>query len=543
MRPARALHRTVQTGMARQRNNLGIFFRRSCACHVSHIYHSMNTVQIQQASAEQTLELLLSRIRQRGDLPGFSKVVSAILNAMQAEDDREFNMTKTVLSDPALTQRVLKLANSAMYSVFGQNINTVSKAVIVLGTEAIGHLALGLRLIDGLSTVSSASEIARSEMEKAVLAGHIARQVASTANTRDIEEAVVCSMLHSLGRLMTTFYLPDQWEQIQEYCAQHGVDESAAAHAVLGLNLDELGRMIAKRWGFPSTLINSMQSLRPKTSDEPLTHSDWLAAVSTMSTACAGVLRETEGEPSRDITDIAGEYTNMLGLDPELLLGAIQVAHQAAKEEAVISKPEKPAAAVKKPVKPQPAFKVKEDVFKDDVSQLAKGVADMQGISNSANSGQMVTVALETLYKGLGLSRAVVFLRSPDQTRYLGRLCFGEGVQELLPHLSFNSAYQPDVFHASLANDKIIFVENAQAANFISKLPRWWREAFPTTRSFIVLPLTLKRQPIGFMYGDWDQAAPEFKRESLEIPALENLRAIVSSAIEQRRKVEPNWMI
>lgn len=501
----------------------------------------MNTVHLPQASAEKTLELLWTRIRQRGDLPGFSKVVSAILNAMQAEDDREFNMTRTVLSDPALTQRVLKLANSAMYSVFGQNINTVSKAVIVLGTEAIGHLALGLRLIDGLSAVSSESEIARDEMEKAVLAGHIARQVASTANTRDIEEAVVCSMLHSLGRLMTTFYLPECWTRIQELMADEGMEESEATFAVLGISLDEMGRLIAKRWGFPPALVNSMQSLPPTSADEPLTHSDWLAAVSTMSTTCASVLREADGGAAPQIAEIAGEYTNMLGLDAEQLVGAIQVAHEAAKVEAVISKPEKPAAtasAAKKTVAAKPAKKPAEEI-----SQLAKGVADMQGIASSANSGQMVTVALETLYKGLGLSRAVAFLRSPDQTRYLGRMCFGERVEEILPRLAFSSAYQPDVFHASLANDKVIFVENAQAANFVSKLPRWWRDHFPTTRSFIVLPLTLKRQPIGFMYGDWDQSLPEFKRETLEIPALESLRAIVSMAIEQRRKVEPNWMI
>ncbi|HCE09640.1 MAG TPA: GAF domain-containing protein, partial [Oxalobacteraceae bacterium] len=67
-------------------------------------------------------------------------------------------------------------ANSAMYSMFGQEINTVSKAVILLGTESIGHLALGLKLIDGLSAASTGSINARSEMEKAVLAGHIARQ-------------------------------------------------------------------------------------------------------------------------------------------------------------------------------------------------------------------------------------------------------------------------------------------------------------------------------------------------------------------------------
>jgi len=118
------------------------------------------------------MELLWSRVRQRGDLPGFSKAISAIIAAMRGDDDRELNMTKTVLQDPALTQKVLRLANSAMYAVFGQNINTVSKAVIVLGTEAIGHLALGLKVIDNLSdNASSDSMAARLELEKAVLAG------------------------------------------------------------------------------------------------------------------------------------------------------------------------------------------------------------------------------------------------------------------------------------------------------------------------------------------------------------------------------------
>jgi HD-like signal output (HDOD) protein len=500
----------------------------------------MNTVHAQQANADKTLELLWTRIRQRGDLPGFSKVVSTILSAMQADDDREFNMTKTVLSDPALTQRVLKLANSAMYSVFGQNINTVSKAVIVLGTEAIGHLALGLRLIDGLSSVSSESDNARDEMEKAVMAGHIARQVASHANTRDIEEAVVCSMLHSLGRMVTVFYLSEHWGQIQEAVAE-GAAEEVAAHEVLGLSLDELGRMMAKRWGFPSSLINSMQNLPPKSMDEPLTHSDWLAAVSTMSTACADVICESGGEAKQDLSAIAGDYTQMLGLDTDQILGAINTAQETAKEEAVISKAERPATT-RRTASATPAKSSKKEV-REEISQLAKGVADMQGISNSANSGQMVTMALETLYKGLGLSHAIAFLRSPDQTRYLPRLCLGEGTQELIPHLVFNSAYQPDVFHASLANDKIIFVEQAQAPNFVSKLPRWWRDHFPATRSFIVLPLTLKRQSIGFLYGDWDQSLPEFKRETLEISALETLRSMVAQAIEERRKVEPNWMI
>src|SRR3569832_1721465 len=185
----------------------------------------MNKLLEPTVDGKKTLELLWKRIRQRGDLPGFSKVVTAILGAMHGEDDREFSMTKTVLQDPVLTQRVLRLANSAMYSVFGQGINTVSKAVIVLGTAAIGHLALGLKLIDGLSVASTDSAQARTEMEKAVLAGHIARQVASSASTRDAEEAVVCSMLHSLGRMMATFFFSDYWQQLQAHCVAMSTDE------------------------------------------------------------------------------------------------------------------------------------------------------------------------------------------------------------------------------------------------------------------------------------------------------------------------------
>ena len=161
------------------------------------------------ALSEQTLATLWERTRLQGDMPGFAKAITSILGAMRGEDDKEFDMARTVLSDPVLTQKVLRLANSGMYSAFGQHINTVSKAVLVLGTDAIGHLALGLKLIEELSVVSPDSGLAHIEMERAVLAGIVAREVSATAENRQGEEAVVCSMLQTLGRIMITFYMPE----------------------------------------------------------------------------------------------------------------------------------------------------------------------------------------------------------------------------------------------------------------------------------------------------------------------------------------------
>ncbi len=491
---------------------------------------SMNTT----VSAEKTMALLWSRVRQRGDLPGFSKVVSAIIGAMRGDDDREFSMTRTVLQDPALTQKVLRLANSAMYSVFGQGINTVSKAVIVLGTEAIGHLALGLKLIDGLSVASSGSSAARAEMEKAVLAGHIARQMAASASTRDAEEAVVCSMLHSLGRMMASFYLPEQWQEVQARCMKTGCDERQAAHELLGLGLDDIGRQAAQQWGLPVRLVETLQDVAPKPIGEPLDHRDWLAAVATVASRCADVLCSEDAEPESRLTLLANEYADMLGLDAPQVLAAVDTAqHTAADEDAVVVRPLRRSDAEREAsVSPKPA---------DAAGLLARGVADIRGALRSASAAQLMSMALETVYQGLGFSRAVVFLHQEEQRRYGATMGFGEGVQEVLAQLAFDDAYQPDVFHAALANDKMIFVENAQDPAFASKVPRWWRDALPTVRSFMVLPLTVNRQPAGFIYGDWDRALPAARIEQAEILPLDELRTLLGRAVAQRRQIEGGW--
>jgi HD-like signal output (HDOD) protein len=434
---------------------------------------------------------------------------------MQSENEREFSMTRTVLSDPALTHRVLRLANSAMYAMFGE-INTVSRAVMVLGTESIGHLALGLKLVDSLATVSSTSVGVRTEMEKAVLAGHIARQVTAQASTRDAEEAVVCSLLHGLGRMVVAFYLPLYWEAIQTLTAE-GNDEAVAVVKVLGMTMVDIGRLIARRWGLPRDLIESLHDVMPQ-AGEPLDHAGWLAALSTMSSSCARVLCEKGGDDEA-LAAIVDGYADMLGMESGTVLAAVSAAREAARDDPALVR----AASVQAPALEAPAG---DERRRDATPALVRGVADMRVVISTINTSQLMTMALETIYKGLNLKRAVAFLRNRKEGKYLAGMCFGDDIEHLAPRLVFNDAYQPDVFHAALANDKMVCVKDACDPAFRAKLPRWWKDGFPTVRSFIVLPLTVNRHPVGFIYGDWDDALP-VALEQGEIAALDELRALV----------------
>lgn len=477
------------------------------------------------AEATRTVELLHKRIRERGDMPGFAKAIRSIVGAMHGESEREFNMTKTVLSDPVLTQKVLRLANSPMYAVFGQGINTVTKAVIVLGTEAIGHVALGLKLVESLSQASPDSALAREEMGKAVLAGEIARQLASSAGSRDAEEAVVGSMLHGLGRMLASFYLPEYWSQVLQ-AVEEGASEAQEVLRVFGLPLTDLGRQTAQRWGLPNSLLSSMREVTPRPVEEPLDHAEWLAAMSTLSYRSAQAVWQAAEAPS-EVSNLAAGYAEMLGIDSTELVAAIDVARSnnlEAHAEAKANAAERKAAPppVRDPAQAAPI--------------LARGVADMRDVAENVNATQLMTIGLEAIHQGLGLHKSVVFLRNAARQEYRGRVYFGQGVQEVLPQLALNDAYEPDVFHAALATGKMVFVASAQEPLFLARLPRWWRQAFPQVRSFVVLPLLVQRQPIGFVYGDWGAVQTVPQLHATELAPLNELLDLMMSGIEKRRR-------
>ncbi len=480
-------------------------------------------------SGEATLALLWERIRKQGDMPGFTKAIGAILGAMRGEDEHEFSMTQTVLSDPVLTQKVLRLANSSMYSAFGQRINTVSKAVLVLGTEAIGHLALGLKLIEELTNASPKSALAHVEMEKAVLAGMVAQQVASSAESRDPEEAVVCSMLHTLGRMMITFYMPERWNALQHEAGEGREDEAAVA--VLGLSMEKIGRAAAEHWGLPRNLIDGMRRIEPGAPPANFSHEDWLAAVSTMSSQCADSLWHDDAAGAEAVKLLVANFSPMLGVGTDSILGAIERAKVVAANDLSIAPLAKPA---EKRAKALASARVRAEGNKI----LLSGVADMRDVLGTASPGQMLSMALETVYQGLTFSRAAAFLRNRRENKYSAKMGFGDGVKDLIPKMVFDDAYQPNVFHASLGSDRVIFIENARDPKFAAKLPDWWKNSLADARSFVILPLCTNGQPAGFIYGDWDASFPAIALSQTEFSLLNDLRALVVQTVERRQQVE-----
>ena len=263
------------------------------------------------------LDKLWTRMSERGDFPMLSQALRTTVSAM-SDDDLDFTaLVQVVLSDFGLTQKVLRLANSAMYMAFGGNITTVTRALMVLGMDAVGHLVVGLKLVDHFHQSAPRRIDAKLELNRTLLSGAVARQITERTDLRSAEEAVVCTLMRQIGKLLVAFYLESEWDQLRRKAAADNISDSHACAALLGVSFEEIGMEAADRWRLPETIRAGMRvsdPLAPPDETVPR-HVRWLQAVTNYSTEVADALTaQNMGDGSREtlLVDIANRYSGAL---------------------------------------------------------------------------------------------------------------------------------------------------------------------------------------------------------------------------------------
>jgi HD-like signal output (HDOD) protein len=466
------------------------------------------------------MERLWQAIEEKGDFPTISSAAREIASAMRDEAAPGFDLASAVLSDFALTQKVIRLANSAMYAGIGGSVATVSRAIFVLGTETVAHLALGQKFLEHLERTATGSTLARQELTRVVIAGAVARSVTAHLSSRVCEEAVVSALVRNLGRLLVAYYLPDKWEQVQARVAEHGCTETVAAEEELGLGLFDIGRQIGEHWGLPTELINTMRPLLPGAEPhQPLGHADWLVAVASFSADCANAISQ-QAAGGEAMAQLAATYAPLLGQGEQSLKEATVAAQQDEECQRLL---EGRKAGPQDAAKPSDAF-----------ARLQRGLTDLAEMKHTAGASSIAGTVLETMHAGMGFKRTVLFLRNGNTKKLNARMALGPGTRELLPALQLNEAFEPDVFHLSLAQNQPVIIEDCHAPGMATKLPAWFKSALPTSRGFLCVPLVAGSVPVGLLYGDWDSNAGGPRVESHELAQLTQMARVLLEALVRR---------
>jgi transcriptional regulator with GAF, ATPase, and Fis domain len=162
---------------------------------------------------------------------------------------------------------------------------------------------------------------------------------------------------------------------------------------------------------------------------------------------------------------------------------------------------------------------------------LSAGIRDVtEALTSDSSLNDVLHMVLETMYRGMGFTRTMIFIRDAKMSTMRARFGFGADIERVIPQCSFPLAFAPDAFHVSIEKGADIVIENAHAENIQQRIPDWHRRAI-RAKSFILLPVMLKGHAIGLLYADSDRAEG-IKIDGEQLGLLRTLRSQVALAFK-----------
>ncbi len=462
------------------------------------------------------------------ELPAMSANVQELITLSHSSRSAAYDLSKVVLKDYSLTNKVLQVVNSAYYSI-GRTISSISKAVTIIGFDAVRDLAMAIALFeDFLKSGVEKDEISKI-LTRSFLSGLQAREIVVRQSMNLIpEEAFICSLLHHLGKIITCIYMPDVYKKIElELRKGRQLDEVTRSY-LDGLTYSELGVEIARFWNMSEKIISSMEPTpsRPVNKDDDKGLLQNIASFSNDFTdrVCLG----------GDLESLFARFGKMLGVELESSLEMLDKSIEASEEisdsiryglskldvRGNIEKIDKygvKAIAVKR-VKGK-GSDGDSDLDLDPLPSTKKTVNDFVRemtetlMADQIKLDELYVNLLEALYRGIGFDRVIMAILSIQASKIsvVGRYGLGD----------IDPAGVAGFDHPMSNRDMAI--PRCLVAGKDMAIPAGRSGAFPEDFNYLVkdrtvylFPVCVDKKPIALIYLDRKKGRPKLSEEEVK---------------------------
>lgn len=266
-------------------------------------------------------------------LPSLPAILTKFQELMNSGIASFTKITELIIRDTSLTAQVLKIVNSAYYSL-PVDVTRVKVAVAYLGINEIHRIVLSISIINCLSNDEEEyfSDIWTHSLHTALCAKNLALRYEPLLDSGEIW---TLGLLHDIGKLVYLKFFPDHYKEIYDYSQTNGCLFSEAEKEYLVPTSAYLGSLLCDRWRLPkrikdSCLYHSLYDMRNGANDNIKNPFVRVVALSNLlSTLAIAKLNQTK---QNEITKLIGDT---LGLDKTNLLSLINE-HSKLKEEVIM---------------------------------------------------------------------------------------------------------------------------------------------------------------------------------------------------------------
>ncbi len=205
-------------------------------------------------SNEQRVKLIQKYIDR---MPSLSTTVTKVLEICNRPNTSANDLNRVISLDPVLTGQVLKLINSAYYSLPNQ-ISSLTRAIIMLGLNTVKNLALSTAVLGSMGREESFQSLSMDEFwTHSICVGVMAKALAIRKGVPVMvqEEFFVGGLLHDLGKIPLNNCFAGEYRQALELAVLEQGPLVRAEEMMLGFDHGVVGRMIAEKWQLNPALV------------------------------------------------------------------------------------------------------------------------------------------------------------------------------------------------------------------------------------------------------------------------------------------------
>ncbi len=199
-------------------------------------------------------ESLAKIVQQDLELVSHPEIFQLVLQAANDPQSSAAYVAEVVSKDVAISVKLLKVVNTPYYG-FPQKVDTLSRAIVLLGHNKIVNLALGISVISMFEGLECDLLDMSAFWKHSVACGVVGMILATHCGERNEESFFVAGLLHDLGRLIMLKNRLKSAQAVLQESRGRKMTLHALERARWGFSHAELARDVLAKWQLPENLV------------------------------------------------------------------------------------------------------------------------------------------------------------------------------------------------------------------------------------------------------------------------------------------------
>jgi len=191
-------------------------------------------------------------------LPTLPTTATQLLELLATDTKSLQAVSELMENDPSITAEVLKISNSAFYGL-RKEVDTVSRALVVLGVNEIVNIILSLSLFKTFPTSIGTEFDLKVFWKHSLVVAYLSRLFARIFNIRTHGEEFTAGLMHDIGLIVLNQYFNNEFQETVYNMIQEEMPSYRAEQKVFKTDHAAIGYWLSSKWNLPGSITEAIR--------------------------------------------------------------------------------------------------------------------------------------------------------------------------------------------------------------------------------------------------------------------------------------------